>query len=163
MVRRQGAADPLGQKYRHHSVRWSTASAFITTWEVQFLGATPESYLLPLAFATGERAFRTAPVQPARSGREISPSGKTITTAKGCSTTRSMTPILPRRCFMRSSAAPFQRREYASWRRCQPKAFRKLRGDADAHSGTVDAQTRTEQHFGGLRRPHDLENLPPGY
>ena len=30
---------------------------FFTTWEVQFLGAAAEVYLLPLAFATGDRAF----------------------------------------------------------------------------------------------------------
>ncbi|MGZ8423971.1 MAG: maltose alpha-D-glucosyltransferase [Candidatus Binatia bacterium] len=39
-------------------------SAYITTWEVQFLGATPESYLLPLAFATGERAFELRQANP---------------------------------------------------------------------------------------------------
>jgi len=33
------------------------ASACFTTWEVQYLGATPETYLLPLAFAAGDRAF----------------------------------------------------------------------------------------------------------
>ncbi len=39
-------------------------SAYITTWEVQFLGATPESYLLPLAFASGERAFELRQANP---------------------------------------------------------------------------------------------------
>ncbi|HSQ11501.1 MAG TPA: maltose alpha-D-glucosyltransferase, partial [Candidatus Deferrimicrobium sp.] len=39
-------------------------NAYITTWEVQFLGATPESYLLPLAFSTGERAFELRQANP---------------------------------------------------------------------------------------------------
>jgi maltose alpha-D-glucosyltransferase/alpha-amylase len=39
-------------------------NAYITTWEVQFLGATPETYLLPLAFALGERAFELRQANP---------------------------------------------------------------------------------------------------
>jgi maltose alpha-D-glucosyltransferase / alpha-amylase len=40
------------------------ASAFFTTWEIQFLGATPEVYVLPLAFATGERVFELRQASP---------------------------------------------------------------------------------------------------
>jgi maltose alpha-D-glucosyltransferase/alpha-amylase len=40
------------------------ASAFFTTWEVQFLGATPAVYLLPLAFAAGNRAFELRQASP---------------------------------------------------------------------------------------------------
>jgi maltose alpha-D-glucosyltransferase / alpha-amylase len=39
-------------------------SAFFTTWEVQFLGATPAVYLLPLAFASGNRAFEIRQASP---------------------------------------------------------------------------------------------------
>jgi len=41
-----------------------SASAFFTAWEVQFLGAAPESYLLPLAFAAGDRAFEVRQGSP---------------------------------------------------------------------------------------------------
>ena len=34
-----------------------SATVFFTTWEVQYTGGTPETYLLPLAFAAGDRAF----------------------------------------------------------------------------------------------------------
>ena len=34
-----------------------SATVFFTTWEVQYIGGTPETYLLPLAFAAGDRAF----------------------------------------------------------------------------------------------------------
>ena len=34
-----------------------SVTAFFTTWEVQYSGGTPERYLLPLAFASGDRAF----------------------------------------------------------------------------------------------------------
>jgi maltose alpha-D-glucosyltransferase/alpha-amylase len=40
------------------------AGAFFATWEVQYLGATPEIYLLPLAFVTGERAFELRQSNP---------------------------------------------------------------------------------------------------
>jgi len=41
-----------------------SANAFFTTWEVQFLGAVPECYLLPLAFAAGDRAFELRQTSP---------------------------------------------------------------------------------------------------
>ena len=41
-----------------------SVGAYITTWEVQFLGATPETYLLPLAFAAGDRAFELRQANP---------------------------------------------------------------------------------------------------
>ena len=34
-----------------------SATIFFTTWEVEYTGGTPETYLLPLAFAEGDRAF----------------------------------------------------------------------------------------------------------
>jgi maltose alpha-D-glucosyltransferase/alpha-amylase len=40
------------------------AGAFFTTWEVQFLGAAPEVYVLPLAFAEGDRAFEVRQGNP---------------------------------------------------------------------------------------------------
>ena len=36
---------------------FDSATVFFTTWEVQYTGGTPETYLLPLAFAAGDRAF----------------------------------------------------------------------------------------------------------
>jgi len=41
-----------------------SVSAFFATWEVQFLGAAPETYLLPLAFAAGDRAFELRQANP---------------------------------------------------------------------------------------------------
>jgi maltose alpha-D-glucosyltransferase / alpha-amylase len=40
------------------------AQAYFTVWEVHYLGATPEVYLLPLAFAAGERAFELRQANP---------------------------------------------------------------------------------------------------
>jgi maltose alpha-D-glucosyltransferase/alpha-amylase len=40
------------------------ARAFFTTWEIQFLGAAPEVYVLPLTFTTGERAFELRQANP---------------------------------------------------------------------------------------------------
>ena len=34
-----------------------TATTYVTTWLVEYIGGNPETYLLPLAFATGDRAF----------------------------------------------------------------------------------------------------------
>ncbi len=39
-------------------------SAFFTTWELQYSGRTPETYLLPLAFASGDRAFELRQSHP---------------------------------------------------------------------------------------------------
>ncbi|HSF56933.1 MAG TPA: maltose alpha-D-glucosyltransferase [Candidatus Binatia bacterium] len=41
-----------------------SAPAFLTTWEVQYTGGIPESYLLPLAFASGDRAFELRQASP---------------------------------------------------------------------------------------------------
>ncbi len=41
-----------------------SANGFFTTWEVQFLGAAPESYLIPLTFASGDRAFEVRQASP---------------------------------------------------------------------------------------------------
>jgi maltose alpha-D-glucosyltransferase/alpha-amylase len=38
--------------------------AFFTTWELQYAGRTPETYLLPLAFAVGDRAFELRQSHP---------------------------------------------------------------------------------------------------
>ena len=45
-------------------VNHSTTACF-TTWEVQYFGATSETYLLPLAFAAGDRAFELRQASPA--------------------------------------------------------------------------------------------------
>jgi len=39
-------------------------TAYFTTWEAQYLGATPDTYLLPLAFATGDRAYELRQANP---------------------------------------------------------------------------------------------------
>jgi maltose alpha-D-glucosyltransferase/alpha-amylase len=39
-------------------------TAYFTTWEAQYLGATPDTYLLPLAFATGARAYEMRQANP---------------------------------------------------------------------------------------------------
>jgi maltose alpha-D-glucosyltransferase/alpha-amylase len=39
-------------------------TAYFTTWEVQYLGGTPDTYLLPLAFATGAREFELRQANP---------------------------------------------------------------------------------------------------
>ncbi len=41
-----------------------SVSAYLTTWEVQFLGAPPVTYLLPLALAVGNRAFELRQANP---------------------------------------------------------------------------------------------------
>jgi maltose alpha-D-glucosyltransferase/alpha-amylase len=41
-----------------------SVSASLTTWEVQYAGANPETYLLPLAFATGDRVFELRQASP---------------------------------------------------------------------------------------------------
>jgi maltose alpha-D-glucosyltransferase/alpha-amylase len=41
-----------------------SANAFFTTWEVQYLGAASETYLIPLAFAAGDRAFELRQANP---------------------------------------------------------------------------------------------------
>ena len=54
-----GKAQPIRSVKSIDMVPFSTDSvrAFFTTWEVQYIGGTPETYLLPLAFAAGDRAF----------------------------------------------------------------------------------------------------------
>jgi maltose alpha-D-glucosyltransferase/alpha-amylase len=41
-----------------------SVTAFFTTWEVQYTGRTPDTYLLPLAFAAGDRAFELRQANP---------------------------------------------------------------------------------------------------
>ncbi len=41
-----------------------STAVFFTTWEVQYLGAGPETYLLPLAFTAGDRAFALRQANP---------------------------------------------------------------------------------------------------
>jgi maltose alpha-D-glucosyltransferase/alpha-amylase len=43
---------------------FDSATAFFTTWEVQYTGGIPEIYLLPLAFAEGDRAFELRQANP---------------------------------------------------------------------------------------------------
>jgi maltose alpha-D-glucosyltransferase/alpha-amylase len=54
-----GKAQPIRNVRNVDIVPFSTDSvtAFFTTWEVQYTGGTPETYMLPLAFAAGDRAF----------------------------------------------------------------------------------------------------------
>ena len=54
-----GKAQPIRSVRNIDIVPFATDSAtvFFTTWEVQYTGGTPETYLLPLAFAAGDRAF----------------------------------------------------------------------------------------------------------
>jgi maltose alpha-D-glucosyltransferase/alpha-amylase len=61
-----GKAQPIRSVKNIDIVPFSTDSvtAFFTTWEVQYTGGTPESYLLPLAFATGDRAFELRQTNP---------------------------------------------------------------------------------------------------
>ncbi len=39
-------------------------TAYFTTWEVQYLGGTPDTYLLPLTFTAGARAFELRQANP---------------------------------------------------------------------------------------------------
>jgi maltose alpha-D-glucosyltransferase / alpha-amylase len=61
-----GKAQPIRSLKNSDAVPFSTDSvaAFLTTWEVQYVGGSPETYLLPLAFATGDRAFELRQANP---------------------------------------------------------------------------------------------------
>jgi maltose alpha-D-glucosyltransferase/alpha-amylase len=61
-----GKAQPIRSVRNVDIVPFSVDSvtAFFTTWEVQYTGRTPETYLLPLAFATGDRTFELRQTQP---------------------------------------------------------------------------------------------------
>jgi maltose alpha-D-glucosyltransferase / alpha-amylase len=61
-----GKANPIRSVKNVDSVPFSADSvtAFFTTWEVQYTGRTPETYLLPLTFATGDRAFELRQSNP---------------------------------------------------------------------------------------------------
>ena len=54
-----GKAQPIRSVKSLDIVPFSVDSvaAYFTTWEVQYVGGAPEIYLLPLAFAAGDRAF----------------------------------------------------------------------------------------------------------
>ncbi|HZD40451.1 MAG TPA: alpha-glucosidase C-terminal domain-containing protein, partial [Terriglobales bacterium] len=54
-----GKAQPIRSVKRVDMIPLNVGGAktFLTTWEVQFLGAMPAVYVLPLAFATGDRAY----------------------------------------------------------------------------------------------------------
>ena len=41
-----------------------SSTVYFTTWEVQYAGGTPETYLLPLGFATGQAAFELRQANP---------------------------------------------------------------------------------------------------
>jgi maltose alpha-D-glucosyltransferase/alpha-amylase len=41
-----------------------STTTYFTTWTVDYIGATPETYLLPLAFATGDHAFEVRQCAP---------------------------------------------------------------------------------------------------
>ena len=41
-----------------------SATTYLTTWAVEYIGGTPETYLLPLAFASGDRAFELRQAAP---------------------------------------------------------------------------------------------------
>ena len=61
-----GKAQPIRSVRNVDIVPFSTDSvtAFFTTWEVQYTGGTPETYLLPLAFAAADRAFELRQAHP---------------------------------------------------------------------------------------------------
>ena len=61
-----GKAQPIRSVRNVDIVPFATDSvtAFFTTWEVQFTGGTPETYMLPLAFAAGDRAFELRQTNP---------------------------------------------------------------------------------------------------
>jgi maltose alpha-D-glucosyltransferase / alpha-amylase len=61
-----GKAQPIRLVKNIDMIPFSADSitAFFTTWEVQYIGKTPETYLLPLAFAAGDRAFELRQANP---------------------------------------------------------------------------------------------------
>jgi maltose alpha-D-glucosyltransferase/alpha-amylase len=54
-----GKAQPIRSLKNIDVIPFSADSvpAYLTTWEVQYVGGSPETYVLPLAFAAGDRAF----------------------------------------------------------------------------------------------------------
>jgi maltose alpha-D-glucosyltransferase/alpha-amylase len=61
-----GKAQPIRSVKNVDTIPFSVDSvtAFLSTWEVQYTGGTPETYLLPLAFASGDRAFELRQANP---------------------------------------------------------------------------------------------------
>jgi maltose alpha-D-glucosyltransferase/alpha-amylase len=61
-----GKAQPIRSVRNVDIVPFSidSVTAFFTTWEVQYTGGTPETYLLLLAFAAGDRAFELRQTHP---------------------------------------------------------------------------------------------------
>jgi maltose alpha-D-glucosyltransferase/alpha-amylase len=61
-----GKAQPIRSVRNVDIVPFSidSVTAFFTTWEVQYTGGTPETYLLLLAFAAGDRAFELRQAHP---------------------------------------------------------------------------------------------------
>jgi maltose alpha-D-glucosyltransferase/alpha-amylase len=61
-----GKAQPIRSVRNVDIVPFSidSVTAFFTTWEVQYTGGPPETYLLPLAFAAGDRAFELRQTHP---------------------------------------------------------------------------------------------------
>jgi len=109
-----------------------SANAFFTTWEVQFLGATPETYVLPVAFAAGDRAFEVRQASPQAVVAQLRVKEKDHDTEG-----------LLYDCLYDSNFCKALLSTVARGRRfkgriselaAQPsKVFRKVRGDSDAH------------------------------
>jgi maltose alpha-D-glucosyltransferase/alpha-amylase len=61
-----GKAQGIRSVKNIHSIPFptETIAAFFTTWEVQYTGGSAETYLLPLAFAGGDRAFELRQANP---------------------------------------------------------------------------------------------------
>ena len=59
---------------------YDSATIFFTTWEVQYTGGTPETYLLPLAFAAGDRAFELRQTNPQSVIAQLKITGKDLET-----------------------------------------------------------------------------------
>ena len=108
-------------------------SAYITTWEVQFLGATPESYLLPLAFAAGDRAFELRQANPQARDRAVKIKEKNRE-SEGLLYDALYDANFCKALLMRSRAGGVTKAGASLQLAAQPsKVFRKLRGGADAH------------------------------
>ena len=57
-----------------------SATIFFTTWEVNIPAAHPETYLLPLAFAAGDRAFELRQTNPQSVIAQLKITGKDLET-----------------------------------------------------------------------------------
>ncbi|HEU4344956.1 MAG TPA: maltose alpha-D-glucosyltransferase [Candidatus Binatia bacterium] len=108
-----------------------SVTASFTTWKVEYAGGTPETYLLPLAFAAGDRAFELRQANPQGVVAQIKLKEKNSVT-EGilydalCDPwfTRSLLDVIARGRRFKSNGAEI---------RAQPsKVFRSIRGNSEA-------------------------------